>query len=71
MKFLQEKVAGIDSGTRTVKKLKSPVATTHVNGIAAVYNNLIEENDRKTDEENDEKTDEKTDDELLSDDDLE
>ena len=36
MKFLQEKVARINSGTKSVKKLKSPVVTTHINGIAAV-----------------------------------
>lgn len=42
MKFLQEKVAGIDSATKSVKKLKSPVATQHVNAIATEYKTLLD-----------------------------
>lgn len=50
MKFLQEKVARINSGAKGVKKLKSPVATAHINGISAVYDNLVMNDDEKDDD---------------------
>jgi len=40
MKFLQEKVAKINSADKKVKKLKSPVATEHINGISREYDQL-------------------------------
>ena len=44
MRFLQEKVAGIQSD-EAAKKIKSPVATSHIQRISSVYDSMKDKDD--------------------------